>query len=886
MHTVCSQNFFETYQKLVATENLVQNEQQIDSVFSACLANSNFMESIKIAHDYSIKFYRKRQYSKAIKYGLLEIEVYEDQKIVNNSYAGALYNMGKAHYNIGELEKGLIFYNKNVELQMGKEDLAYCQMGQIYHELGDSYKGIDFYLKGIQLLKEAGNYRILIKRYLDLAVVYEQVNTPKSLEKKLVLLQKVESLSKKHKLSKRDYYSLYNSFASYYNNISTFDFKKSSDYYKKHIDKAISLNDSSVVCGLYANVGSLHNTIVSDSAIFYLEKGLPFCKNENNIARVNNLIFDYYAHKEKPEEALSYIERSLAAGIGKQSTYKELPQLIELSSSTDPFVTLWALTKKASVLMKLSEQNKNTALEALSYLQLADSLVTSIQGNVFNEDSKFLWRKEASNVYAKAVSCSKLLDRPDLAFYFTEKNKALLLIESILTNAEKMKISDTLIDREAELRRLLLKQRKGIATETNSVKRAQYQNALFDLQHEYEALLAHTKENYPHLKTMDEKTKIFSLKDAQNTLDDETIIISYLWNKRDNRSNVIFGMGITNSSSEIFEVEGVEEVEKLLEDYQNTISRPFESINEQQQYLKIAHTLYLKLFPSKELRSKLFGKKILIIPDGKLQYLSFEALVTSLEDGTYLLEDAELSYGYSWAFLKHNKTLSRTASKQFLALCPKTFNNGLGALPHTQSEVEDIQLIMKGDVLMDGDAQKEIFLNTKQDYSIIHLATHAEGGVNPWIAFKDSKLEMDELYLTRNNAQLIVLSACKTSLGEHAKGEGVLSLARGFFYAGANSVVSSLWNVNDKSTSSIMTHFYSKLKEGETKSSSLRSAKLDYIESSSLSDASPYYWASFILVGDTESINFGTQFMSVSSWILLALLLFTILGFAAYRRKN
>ena len=72
---------------------------------------------------------------------------------------------------------------------------------------------------------------------------------------------------------------------------------------------------------------------------------------------------------------------------------------------------------------------------------------------------------------------------------------------------------------------------------------------------------------------------------------------------------------------------------------------------------------------------------------------------------------------------------------------------------------------------------------------------------------------------------IFVLSACNTSLGNIKEGEGVFSLARGFFYSGANSVVSSLWNVNDKSTSQIISSFYENLEKGKSKSSALRLAK-------------------------------------------------------------
>lgn len=129
---------------------------------------------------------------------------------------------------------------------------------------------------------------------------------------------------------------------------------------------------------------------------------------------------------------------------------------------------------------------------------------------------------------------------------------------------------------------------------------------------------------------------------------------------------------------------------------------------------------------------------------------------------------------------------------------------------------------------------------------------------------------------------MVVLSGCNTLLGKQKIGEGVMSFARAFFQSGAKSVVSSLWNVDDRSTTTIMGSFYKNLKEGKSKSASLRLAKLNYIKNHSLSETSPYYWASFVILGDT------TPFSKNYSWYYLWLLLFPVfitIRFM-YRKRN
>ncbi|HKV39536.1 MAG TPA: CHAT domain-containing protein, partial [Blastocatellia bacterium] len=131
---------------------------------------------------------------------------------------------------------------------------------------------------------------------------------------------------------------------------------------------------------------------------------------------------------------------------------------------------------------------------------------------------------------------------------------------------------------------------------------------------------------------------------------------------------------------------------------------------------------------------------------------------------------------------------------------------------------------------------------------------------------EDGLLQAYEIFNLRLRADLVTLSACETGLGKQVKGEGLIGLSRAFFYAGAPSLLVSLWKVDDRSTASLMTSFYSRLrasafgkpndasKDGEnglvdsaSKAGALREAKLKLIASGNFSH--PYYWAPFILSG-------------------------------------
>ena len=264
---------------------------------------------------------------------------------------------------------------------------------------------------------------------------------------------------------------------------------------------------------------------------------------------------------------------------------------------------------------------------------------------------------------------------------------------------------------------------------------------------------------------------------------------------------------------------------------------------------------------------------MIIIPDRQLSFIPFEALVTNEDVGTYLVESNEISYVYSLSFQKENAAVNRQHENEFLGVAPINFSDGLSTLSKSKDEIDTAQTYYAGSSIIDDEALKDNFIKKAGDYKILHLATHADASdsIAPWIAFHDTKLTVDEINISKTNAELVVLSACNTSLGKVTHGEGVLSLARGFFSSGANTVIPSLWSTNDKTTATITSNFYKNLSEGKTKSEALRLAKLDYLKSNTDAEASPHYWAPLILIGNPDPLLPQNNYSIL--WIALALIL-------------
>ena len=191
----------------------------------------------------------------------------------------------------------------------------------------------------------------------------------------------------------------------------------------------------------------------------------------------------------------------------------------------------------------------------------------------------------------------------------------------------------------------------------------------------------------------------------------------------------------------------------------------------------------------------------------------------------------------------------------------------LSPLPFSKTEILKVAAIFPPqdvDIYLGNQANESVLKKLSlEEYQIVHFACH--GILDDKVPFRsalvlspgdrqdeDGFLQVREIYNLRMAAELVVLSACQTGNGCLEYGEGLIGLARSFFQAGAHSVVSSIWAVNDRSTASFMEDFYAGLARGEDKSSALRSAKLKVLNSPR---AHPFYWASFVLNGDAAPIR-------------------------------
>ena len=288
-------------------------------------------------------------------------------------------------------------------------------------------------------------------------------------------------------------------------------------------------------------------------------------------------------------------------------------------------------------------------------------------------------------------------------------------------------------------------------------------------------------------------------------------------------------------------------------------------LNDPAGYLQAAWLLHRKLLPEALPQSA----RMLIIPDGFTYFIPFEALVTespmgttSLQNAPYLIKKRQIRYAWSLHALQEQNALHSQAPAFFLGVAP-LFEHGERGLPPLPASGAEWTSMGHGNTvqLLGKQATAAGFLAVAGNYRILHLSTHAFAGTDsqspPRIELYDQALLLPDIYAMALQCDLVVLSACETGIGAEQKGEGVMSLARAFAQAGAAGIVSSLWTVNDRTTSLIFNDFYRFVENGETTGAALRQAKLHYLENEDIPamQQSPYFWAGLVAVGADRSIG-------------------------------
>lgn len=517
--------------------------------------------------------------------------------------------------------------------------------------------------------------------------------------------------------------------------------------------------------------------------------------------------------------------------------------------------------------------------------------------NAFIADADKTHSLEVINDWAHRYvnDAQKLADNSYLpkAFEIAEAGKSALLSSSIQTDKAQQfgDLPDTLAKKERDLQKRFSELKaQALSAKNDSIKMAA-QSKLADVNIEINLFKKKIEQEYPRYNQIKYTKEIIAAKDIQAKLPAKTALLEYVETfgrvlifYLDNKELALYAVDIPNDSLR----NQIKNLRKALSDYVFIQNKPAE-----------AHTLYTETafwFYTNFIVNAVGGRDIehlMIVPDGELGHLPFEAFLTekasdqgSYSDMPYLLKKYKISYNYSAGLWKNaiENPLQRNNNGRFLGVAAdysvkasgnsrrapsvQDLRNGLTELPAAIEEVKALQAAFDGTFVFGTDANERFFKEQAGQYQILHLAMHGilnkKSPILSSLAFtengdstQDNFLQAHEISNLRLNADLVVLSACETGYGNFQHGEGVMSLARAFMYAGTPSLVVSMWEVNDACTGIIMKHFYKYLSDGSDKAEALRQAKMQYLSEAKGLAAHPSYWAPFVQMGDSRPLQVG-----------------------------
>ncbi|WP_158861517.1 CHAT domain-containing protein [Lunatibacter salilacus] len=303
----------------------------------------------------------------------------------------------------------------------------------------------------------------------------------------------------------------------------------------------------------------------------------------------------------------------------------------------------------------------------------------------------------------------------------------------------------------------------------------------------------------------------------------------------------------------------------------------------------VAHEIFKEFFTGVEENLRVY-EELLIIPHGIWRDFPFDLLVNSSNE--YLIENFSIGYQFSVNFLE-TENAKLVSMDNMLSLAPYAHpipHSSFNDLPYSLSEIE----LLPGKKLIGKAATKLQFLESVGNHNILHLATHAqavlESPYQSFIAFypdtEDHKLYLEELqYKTFEHTDLIYLSSCESNYGEISASEGVLGISRAFAYAGCPNVITSLWKMEDLTSSYLSSKFYHYLERGNSITKSLQLAKIDLLSDPEMNQfRHPRYWAQLVYIGNPTGLQAGAKWPFVYSMLVIFALFICL--FFVFQRSN
>ncbi len=571
-----------------------------------------------------------------------------------------------------------------------------------------------------------------------------------------------------------------------------------------------------------------------------------FGENAPEVASGYEHIANTFRELGRIDSALFYFNRSIDTYRNRSdSSNSHLSSQYSLSYA-------FALKRRAEVLQTEFEisRKKELLILALQDLLEGSKIIQENYSSFELESSKIAYLADVRSLFIKRIEIDQIL--------FKETNEDRYVIDGLQsmeflryasTFENQIRVRDSYsspvltkqISRQLELKNELILL-KGLEDNTNvRGKIVEVSDQLFKVSDSIRNDLAFKQNDRNDLQEI-----------LQIELENENTIIEY-----QDAGESFYVICITKNQKTFTKILKPDEWDERLEDFFHLVSKApdlktFD--NDLKTFVNNSHFLYqILLEPFENLL--LTNSRLLIIPDGQINNLPFEVLLTTGENSNsynnlkYLFRQFEIENSLSLHL--HSASNQKKAFGKVLAF---GYTEGPSSIPGAEKELASIARNFEVTARKGSESSSQYFINVAADFPLIHLAIHGQADeanlLKSRLIFSEKDtLFSHQLYSIRLNSPLVVLSSCETAVGKLHIGEGIFSMGRSFLVAGASSLIVTLWKTPDNSATAIFERFYELLAQGNNSSASIQKAKLNYLDEADKINAHPYFWAGIRPVG-------------------------------------
>ncbi|NAS11856.1 CHAT domain-containing protein [Poritiphilus flavus] len=914
--TVFSNDYFEElYQQLNANidvENFEANfrlieEWEKDSQFKLldCYAKGRIYHKIGLSH------YLAYQEKKAVYYFKEKVlPLWEGCKTVpTTEKANTVYNLGICYQYLGNneeakvyLDEALDIFEKDPQYPAYQLALKYHGIALFYEENSDYFRSqlylssaIDLFEKENAVLEQFDALNDAVTLQMDFKD-YDQASD---------YADKAFALAQTHsgEIPFQDLAPVYLNAATIYYEQEKFEASR------ERAEKALQIMDKEgtpqfhaigleILAFLHMEKGQFKAAEELMHRVLYKRK--QFYKEDGGLslmALTHENFAELYLRKGDLYKANEQLKKGFAIAMPGASLDKYETPIIKNFSTIDERALIRLLELKTRIFEKRFEQSGDFIYmqRSLNVQHKIDSVINRGLLSFQFEQSKLDFLNTRFEHYGKGLqNALQLYDITNDQFYleeafkFSTKTKASILQQELnRVNALRSTVSNDVLVREQELRQRMNEQ-QDLLLEASDELRDSLSQTFIKSQNALEAFQVEIEKNEPQY--FQERYKFLKapvVKVLQEELPEDMAMVEFFVAQDTVHAFWIGGEAFLNTAAH------------LDDQLKGSIARFTEQCRNPELTISTKDSQYIYDKLLKEGVNQLKSvERLCIIPDGVLHTVSFEAL----NDGQdYLIRRFAFSYAYAPALISKDPEDSYEPSYDYLGF-GTTYSDQLNPLLRSKKrffgketlskltlagkEVEQAAQIFKGKTFQDQKATLENFYTHAEEARIIHLSLHGLVDVDDpnrsCVIFDDSHqnflLSPTGLYKMRITADLVLLSACHSASGRIYKGEGVQGMSKAFLLAGAQNVLSSLWNASEASSMEMTQNLLKNIDKGLPFDNALRESKLKYLQQAPPSQQHPYYWANFILLGQVDqalkSESFPVPLLMLVSVVVILIVVF------------